>query len=106
MSRLPIRDLAQLLDVQWEVVARIAFLSPVRQWSNANGKGHVLNAELVDAEGSRICACVFNKDAKNFATILRGDGVFLFTGGRIRKLRVDLESRITPTKYSCLPLLA
>ncbi|KAE8994966.1 hypothetical protein PF011_g16529 [Phytophthora fragariae] len=85
MTLLPIRNLSPVLGFQWEVVARIAFLSPVRQWSNANGRGHVMNAELIDAESSRICACAFHNDAKKFATILRGDGVFLFAGGRIRK---------------------
>ncbi|EGZ07448.1 hypothetical protein PHYSODRAFT_306620 [Phytophthora sojae] len=50
MSRHPIRDISPVLGVPWEVVARIAFLSPVRQWSNANGRGHVMNAKLVDAE--------------------------------------------------------
>lgn len=79
----PIKCLNQF-STDWQLKARITKKYDIRQWSNKNGSGQILNIDIMDRDDTLIQATFFNEAATKYADILAENKVFLFSGGQVK----------------------
>lgn len=79
----PIKSLNSFL-VDWKVKARVTKKFELKTWKNAKSEGHVMNAELIDSQGTQILATFYNEAAIKNNEILEENKVFLFSNGSVK----------------------
>ncbi|KDO22120.1 hypothetical protein SPRG_10939 [Saprolegnia parasitica CBS 223.65] len=69
---------------RWTIKARVTARAPVKNWTNARGQGKLCSFDLLDAKGGEIRATLFNDAVDAFYDRLVPNGVFFFSGGKIK----------------------
>ncbi|EQC42538.1 hypothetical protein SDRG_00269 [Saprolegnia diclina VS20] len=69
---------------RWTIKARVTARAPIKNWTNARGQGKLCSFDLLDAKGGEIRATLFNDAVDAFYDRLVPNGVFFFSGGKIK----------------------
>ncbi|OQR94443.1 replication protein A 70 kDa DNA-binding subunit [Achlya hypogyna] len=69
---------------RWTIKARVTARAPIKNWTNARGQGKLCSVDLLDAKGGEIRATLFNDAVDAFYDRLVPNGVFYFSGGKIK----------------------
>lgn len=69
---------------RWTIKVRVTSKAPMRTWSNARGEGKLFSVDLLDDQGDEIRATFFKDAADKFYDVLREDGVYIMSGGKLK----------------------
>eukprot|EP00347_Sterkiella_histriomuscorum_P012018 403370207 len=79
----PIRMLNNFTK-DWKIKARVIQKGQKKEWRNAKGEGVLLNADLIDHEGTQIQATFFGEAAHKYDQMLHENHVYLFSNGQVK----------------------
>jgi replication factor A1 len=69
---------------RWTIKARVTAKGDIRTWNNQKGEGKLFSVDLLDGSGGEIRATFFRDAVDKFEPMLKENGVYYFSGGRVK----------------------